>query len=146
MRKSVFESAVAGTVGALAMMPVGWIFRLLEMRVGHYGPKFAALYLAEPGPVALFIQHLVLGWVSAVPLVLLPLHRMGWGRVLGVGVAYGALYYLAVNSLALPLYFGDALPWSLGLAVVLPSLVVHVVFGVAVACAVVALRRRRRAV
>lgn len=56
---------------------------------------------------------------------------------------YGALYYVAVNSLALPLYFGDPLPWILGWAVVLPSLLVHVVFGVSVACAVAALRRKR---
>lgn len=142
MRKIALESIAAGTFAALAMMPAGWLFRLLEMRVGHYGPKFAALYLAQPGPVALFVQHLVLGWVSALPLVVLPLHRMVTGGALGVGAVYGALYYATVNSLALPIYFGDPLPWSLGLAVVLPSLVVHVIFGVAVAFGVLAMRRR----
>ncbi len=92
MRKIALESIAAGTFAALAMMPAGWLFRLLEMRVGHYGPKFAALYLAQPGPVALFVQHLVLGWVSALPLVVLPLHRMVTGGALGVGAVYGALY------------------------------------------------------
>ncbi len=125
------------------MMPFGAVFRALEMRVGHYGPKFAALYLADPGPVALFVQHLVLGWVSAVVLVLLPLHRMSAAVGLAVGLAYGALYYAAVNALALPRYFGDPLPWNLGPAVVLPSLVVHLVFGAAVAAAIQVLRRRR---
>ena len=76
MRTLTTESVAAGTAGALAMMPVGFLFRILEMRVGHYGPKFASLYLQAPGPAALLIQHLVLGWVSAVPLCLLPLHRL----------------------------------------------------------------------
>ena len=135
MRKGAVESVVSGTVGALAMMPVGLAFRAFEMRVGHYGPKFAALYLANPGPVALFIQHLVLGWISALPLVLLPLHKMDTLQALGLGAAYGSLYYVLVNALALPLYFGDLLPWNLGVAVIVPSLVVHIVFGASVAYA-----------
>ena len=145
MRTLTTESVAAGTVGALAMMPAGFLFRILEMRVGHYGPKFASLYLQAPGPVALFIQHLVLGWVSAVPLCLLPLHRLPLRRVLAVGSLYGAAYYVAINSLALPLYFEDPLPWGLGPAVVIPSLVVHVVFGAAVAYVVWLLRRWRSA-
>ena len=69
MQKLTIESVISGTVGALAMMPVGFLFRALEMRVVHYGPKFAALYLQAPGPLALFLQHLVLGWVSESPLL-----------------------------------------------------------------------------
>ncbi len=145
MRTVTIESVVAGTIGALAMMPAGFIFRALQMRVGHYGPKFAELYLSSPGPAALFIQHIVLGWLSAVPLALLPLHRMRSCVVALVGAAYGALYYVVVNSLVLPIYFGDMLPWSLGWSVVVPSLAVHVVFGVAVAHTVQFLRRRSSA-
>ncbi|HEX5738948.1 MAG TPA: hypothetical protein VFY22_10585 [Hydrogenophaga sp.] len=142
MRSFTIESVVAGTVGALAMMPAGFLFRALQMRVGHYGPKFAELYLSAPGPAALFAQHMVLGWLSAVPLVLLPLHRMPGLAVSLAGAVYGALYYAAVNALALPLYFGDQLPWRLGWSVVVPSLVVHVVFGMAVAHSVQFLRRK----
>ena len=145
MRTITIESVVAGTIGALAMIPAGFIFRALQMRVGHYGPKFAELYLSSPGPAALFIQHIVLGWISAVPLALLPLHRMPGRTFSLLGAAYGALYYVVVNSLALPIYFGDVLPWSLGWSVVAPSLVVHVVFGVAVAHTVRYLRRRSSA-
>jgi hypothetical protein len=126
-------------------MPAGFIFRALQMRVGHYGPKFAELYLSSPGPAALFAQHMVLGWLSAVPLALLPLHRMPGVVVSLAGAVYGALYYVAVNALALPLYFGDELPWRLGWPVVVPSLVVHLVFGVAVAHAVQWLRHRSAA-
>lgn len=142
MRSITFESVVAGTVGAFAMMPAGFLVRALQMRVGHYGPKFAELYLSSPGPAALFVQHIVLGWISAVPLALLPLHRMTGLTVSLVGAAYGVLYYVLVNALALPIYFGDALPWSMGWLVVVPSLSVHVVFGVAAAHTVLFLRRK----
>jgi hypothetical protein len=142
MRSLAFQTVVAGTVGAIAMMPVGFVFRALQMRVGHYGPKFAELYLSSPGPAALFVQHIVLGWVSAVPLAFLPLHRMSRLTVSLAGAAYGALYYVAVNALALPIYFRDTLPWSLGWSVVVPSLIVHVVFGVAAAHTVQFLRRK----
>jgi len=143
MRKLAIEATVSGTVGALAMMPVGLLFRALEMRIGHYGPKFASLYLDSPGPAALFLQHMVLGWISAVPLCLLPLHRASIGTALAIGSAYGAVYYAVINSLALPLYFGDPLPWNLGVGVIIPSLIVHMVFGVAVAYTVWLLQRRR---
>ena len=144
LRRAMAECVIAGTVGALAMMPFGAVFRALDLRVGHYGPKFAALYLSQPGPLALFVQHLVLGWLSAAVLVLWPLlHRLSTAGATLVGLAYGALYYAAINALALPWYFGDRFPHQLGAAVVLPSLVVHLVFGAAVALTVQALRRRR---
>ena len=133
VRRLWITSLMAGTVGALAMMPFGLVFRLLEMRVGHYGPKFAALYMAAPGPWAMLAQHLVLGWLSAWPVCLLPLARWSASATWMVGGIYGLAYYLGINALALPLYFQDPLPWTLGAAVVAPSLVVHLVFGVAVA-------------
>jgi uncharacterized membrane protein YagU involved in acid resistance len=145
MRKLTIESLISGTVGALAMMPAGLLFRALGMRIGHYGPKFASLYLDAPGPAALFLQHLVLGWVSALPLCLLPLDRVSVWSALAIGALYGAAYYVAINALALPLYFGDPLPWDLGAGVVVPSLIVHLVFGIAVAGALRVLRRRRSA-
>lgn len=139
------KSILSGTVGALAMIPVGLLFRALEMRIGHYGPKFASLYLQSPGPAALFIQHLVLGWISALPLCLLPLHRASIWTALTIGSVYGALYYAAINAWALPLYFGDPLPWNLGIEVIIPSLVSHIVFGAAVGYVVWLLQRRRSA-
>ncbi len=117
------------------MMPFGMTFRMAGMRVGHYGPKFAELYSTNPGPALLFVQHMVLGWVSAVPLVLALARVRSFPRAMAIGAAYGVMYYVVVNALALPIYFGDALPWNLGLPTVLPSLVVHTVFGLAVAYA-----------
>lgn len=117
------------------MMPFGMAFRLAGMRVGHYGPKFAELYSSNPGPALLFAQHMVLGWVSAVPLVMALARVRSFPIVMAIGAAYGVGYYIVINALALPIYFGDALPWHLGLPTVLPSLVVHTVFGLAVAYA-----------
>jgi hypothetical protein len=133
LRQIVLMSITSGTVAALAMMPFGFAFRTLGLRVGHYGPKFASLFIADPGPLILFIQHVVLGWVSAMPLVGLLLLRHNRLAPAVLGAIYGAGYYITVNSLALPLYFGDTLPWKLGVATVVPSLVVHIVFGAVVA-------------
>jgi len=133
VRALAWASVRTGTLAALAMMPFGALFRLLGLRVGHYGPKFAAwLFGTEPGPLLLFMQHLVLGWLSALPLLLvLPWLATRRSRLLA-SAAYGAGYYAVVNALALPLFFGDPTPWQLGWPVIYPSLVVHVVFGLAV--------------
>lgn len=133
----VRASLWAGTIGALAMMPFGAAFRAVGLRVGHYGPKFAETLLGTSAPAVQFVQHFVLGWLSAVPLLLWLCSRPRGSLAadLSWGALYGALYYVAVNSLALPLAYGDPLPWALGLPVILPSLTVHLVFGTAVAWA-----------
>ena len=135
LRALVIKSVTTGSFAALAMVPFGFAFRMAGMRVGHYGPKFAALYSANPGPALLFAQHMVLGWISAVPLVLALAGVRSYAVALFLGAAYGVAYYVVVNALALPIYFGDALPWHLGLPTIVPSLVVHTVFGLAVAYA-----------
>ena len=48
------------------------------------------------------------------------------------GASYGAAYYGVVNSLALPLYFGDLTPWQLGWATIYPSLIGHMVYGASI--------------
>lgn len=133
LSQMAWRTLVAGSVGALVMMPAGFVFKALDMRVGHYGPKFAALYLSDPGPLALFVQHMVLGWISALPLCAVWLMRRTSAQALLLGAQYGVGYYVAINSFALPWIFGDPLPWTLGWQVVMPSLVVHVVYGVATA-------------
>ena len=128
----LFATLKSGTIASLAMMPFGFAFRALGLRVGHYGPKFAALFVGDPGPVFQFVQHIVLGWLSAAPLVLLLCFRRIALSPVITGSLYGVVYYVAVNSLALPLYFGDELPWQKGIATILPSLVIHIVFGACV--------------
>lgn len=132
------ETLRSGTLASLAMMPFGMLFRALDMRVGHYGRELL-LVLTGPLPPPVFgglslLQHFIIGWLSTWPLLLVMRWFGGAGRAthLLLGLAYGAGYYVVLNSWLLPRAFGDALPWTLGFATVLPSLVVHLVFGVCI--------------
>lgn len=131
------ESLRSGTIASLIMMPFGLFFRWLGLRVGHYGPKVGeALFGLQPEPwmqALLVIQHFVIGWLSALPLLLFWLGRSSPAIRLTDGLVYGLSYYLVVNALALPWMFGDAFPWQLGWSYVYPSLVVHLVFGLSLA-------------
>jgi len=127
----------SGTVAGLAMIPFGALFRVFGLRINEYGRKTLAVVVGEvPPPLNIlltFIQHLVISWVVAVPLLLL-LDRVADRRTrVFLGVVYGAAFYTLVNSLALPFAFGDATPWQLGLDAVYPSLAVHLIYGAVVA-------------
>ena len=126
------ESVRSGTIASLVMMPLGFLFKLLDLRVGYYGPKLAAVLFGEPTRFVLFAQHLVLGWMSALPLLLILVYRSSASAPTAVGAVYGVGYYAVVNSLLLPLLFGDPTPWQLGLSFVYPSLLVHAVFGASI--------------
>lgn len=131
------EAFRTGTVGGLVMIPLGVLFRSLGLRVNEYGGKTIELLVGEVTPpldsLLAMIQHFAISWVVAVPLLLL---LGGFSRKrdrLLAGLAYGAGFYVVVNSLALPLAFGDPTPWRLGFTVVYPSLVIHLAYGFAVA-------------
>lgn len=126
------EAVRSGTIASLVMMPLGFLFKFLELRVGYYGPKLAALLFGDPTRFLLFVQHLVLGWVSALPLLYILAYLPGRHPPVAIGTAYGIGYYVVVNSLALPLLFADPTPWQLGLEFVYPSLLVHAVFGASI--------------
>lgn len=126
------ETLRSGTIASLVIVPLAPLFTWMGLRIGHYGPKFAALFIDDPQRWMLFAQHMVIGWISAVPLLWMLATTLAGRRPLISGAAYGAAYYVAVNSLALPLYFGDATPWQLGCSTVLPSLIGHVVYGASI--------------
>ncbi len=126
------ESIRSGTIASLVMMPLGFVFQLFDLRVGHYGPKLAELLFGEPTTFILLSQHFIIGWISTFPLlvILIYLHRLA--APVAIGAAYGAAYYVVINSLALPLYFNDPTPWHLGINVIYPSLLVHLIFGASI--------------
>jgi len=133
------EALRSGTLAGLAMIPFAALFEFLGLRVNEYGRKTLGLLVGEAPPtlhtLLTFALHLVISWIAAVPLLLL-LGRVADLRArVCVGLFYGAVFYAAVNSLALPVAFGDPTPWELGFATVYPSLVVHLVFGSVVALA-----------
>ena len=124
----------AGIPAGLAMIPAAAIFRARGLRVNEYGRKTLDLLVGEVAPALhfglTFVQHLVISVVAAVPLLVLfdrvaPSRR---ARIL-LGTVYGAGFYVVMNSLALPLAFGDPTPWALGLETVYPSLTIHLIYG-----------------
>lgn len=133
----VRESLRSGTIASLVIMPVGLLFRFLGLRIGHYGPKLGALLfgnVAEPWFQALLmVQHFVIGWLSTAPLLLFLVFARYRASPVWYGAIYGAGYYVAVNSLFLPIAFGDPTPWQIGLGTLYPSLIGHIVFGISIA-------------
>lgn len=123
-----------GTLAGLAMIPFAAVFRSLGLRVNEYGRKTLAILVGNVEPplhqVLTFVQHLMISWIAAVPFLMLA-QAVPEGRArLCAGALYGAGFYVAINSLALPLAFGDPTPWQLGHATVVPSLVLHLVYGI----------------
>jgi uncharacterized membrane protein YagU involved in acid resistance len=138
MRGALIREALrTGTVAGIAMIPFAAAFQRFGLRVNEYGRKTLELVVRDVSPathyVLTFIEHLAISWVVAVPLLLLLAGFSRRSERLLVGLAYGAVFYVVVNSLALPLAFGDPTPWTLGLVVVWPSLFIHLVYGFVVA-------------
>jgi len=131
------ESLRSGTIASLVIMPVGLLFRFFGLRIGHYGPKLGALLfgnVAEPWFQALLmVQHFVIGWLSTAPLLLFLVFARYKASPILHGAIYGASYYVAVNSLFLPIAFGDPTPWQIGLGAIYPSLIGHIIFGISIA-------------
>ena len=135
-RAWIREVLRSGLLAGLAMVPFAAIFRARGLRVNEYGRKTLELLVGpvdEPARTALsFAQHLVISCVVAVPILLL-LARVARRRDrIGLGVVYGAVFYVVVNSLLLPFAFGDPTPWRLGFETVYPSLFIHLVYGLVI--------------
>ena len=103
------EALRTGTIAGLAMIPFAALFRIFGLRINEYGRKTLELLVGEVASplhdLLTFVQHMIISWVV----------------------------YVAVNSLALPLAFGDPTPWQLGAGTVYPSLAVHLVYGLVLA-------------
>lgn len=131
------EALRAGVAGGLAMIPFAAIFRARGLRINEYGRKTLELLVGHTEPplyfVLTFVQHMIISCIVAVPLVLALPYLVDRRARLLAGVAYGAGFYVVMNSLALPIAFGDPTPWQLGFATVYPSLFIHLVYGLVVA-------------
>jgi uncharacterized protein len=133
-RAAVLRNAArTGAIAGLAMIPFAAVFRGLGWRVNEYGRRTLEMVASDVTSPArdllLFVQHQLIAVVAAVP-VLLVLASVRDRRVRVVlGAIYGTGFYFVVNATALPAAFGDPPPWTLGATTVIPSLVVHVVYG-----------------
>lgn len=129
------RAIVAGTIGGVAMIPYGLLLLLvLKLNVNVYGALLARLLFGQSAPWSLGLVHFGTSWVLALPLVWLLAWR-GDRPAWLVGAAYGALIWLAFNSLLLPILFNRPTAWQLGWSAIWPSLSVHLVYGVVTAVA-----------
>jgi hypothetical protein len=133
------ESLRSGTIASLVIIPLAPLFRFFGLRIGHYGPKLGALLFGGvPEPwfkALLLLQHFVIGCLSTAPLLLFLVLARYRASPIFYGAAYGAGYYVVVNSLFLPFAFGDPTPWQIGFDTIYPSLIGHIAFGTAIAVA-----------
>lgn len=140
------ETVRSGSIAAIAMIPFGITFFLLDMRVNEYGMKVIQTFfgnLPQGLRFVLFVaEHFLISWTAALPLLLILLWAEHRYAALLVGAAYGGVFYVAINSFTLPWIFGDQTPWALGFSFVLPSLVVHLVYGLSIAFTSMAFRQR----
>lgn len=129
------RAIVAGTIGGLAMIPYGLVLLLvLKLEVNVYGALLARLLFGGLTPWSLGLTHFATSWGLALPLVYLLAWR-GYRPAWVVGAAYGALIWLAFNSLLLPILFDRSSAWQLGWSAIWPSLSVHLLYGVVTAVA-----------
>jgi hypothetical protein len=136
MERLIREALRCGTLAGLAMIPFAAAFRARGLRINEYGRKTLELAVGEVAPplhtVLTFVQHMLISWFAAVPLLLLLARIPGRASRVIVGALYGAAFYGVANSWALPRLFGDPTPWELGVETVYPSLVVHLVYGLVI--------------
>ncbi len=130
---------VGGLAGAVAMIPPAMLLTAGGYQVNRYGRLLVEWLLGTDHRGALLSAHLLIGLISALPLAFAG-SRAGRGsglrKALLVGAAYGAVYWLMVNTLALPVLFGRVVPWFEGAGALWPSLVLHLVFGTVAALVV----------
>lgn len=132
-RRLFVETIKAGTVAAFAMPIAGTLTKpFLGWHVHQYGRKVAELFMVDPTPPVFFAQHVVWSWIAALLLILL-LNRLDPRVPILVGAGVGLGYGTAVNLLALPLVFGDPLPWQASMSDLIQPLVVCTAFGACVA-------------
>lgn len=132
-RRLIGAGVIAGSVGGLAMIPFGVMLRRGGYPVNVYGPLLLEVLVGRAPVWALVVEHFLISWALAVPLAALPtpLFHHSWPISLLVGFGYGALIWALVNSLVLPAVFGHSTPWQIGWPAIWPSVLVHLVYGVA---------------
>lgn len=128
----------AGSLGGLAMVPVGVLLRLGGYPVNVYGQLLLQVLVGRAPVWALLVEHFLVSWALALPLLLVTVGRprRALAPWLVAGVVYGTLIWTVLNSLALPFLFGQPTPWRIGWSAIWPSLLVHLVYGVVTAAAV----------
>ena len=115
------------------MIPVGLVLRFtFGQSVNVYGELIVIRIAGRLDPLLLAIEHGAVSLAMAALLVV-TLDRLGHRAAPAVGLVYGGAAWFVVNSLALPWIFDQPTPWQIGSQAIWGSLIVHLVFGLAVA-------------
>jgi len=117
-----------GLVAGIAMMPFGAVLRALGHQVNVYGELMVRAFLGSAPMPAQLVFHVVVSITLAIPFVAFARWRGGMSLV--AGAIYGVLSWAALNATLLPLWFERPTGWALGLEMIWPSLLVHLVYGV----------------
>jgi uncharacterized membrane protein YagU involved in acid resistance len=127
IRNEAFRS---GTIAALVLIPLVLLSTLLNLNVNEMGMVVIERYFAsECESVRLFLflgLHFLVSWLAAAPLLFLLLQSTrlpAWAT----GLLYGAGFWLIATALLLPA------SWQNNLVNILPSLIVHLVYGLSIA-------------
>lgn len=127
-----------GVLGGIAIIPYGLAMLFWwHAHINVYGTKTLQLLTPKPSPWLAFIQHMLISYLFAVPLLwaLAQMRLQSRPRAfpLFFGAAYGFLIWSSINALLLPYLFHDPTPWQLGWHAVWPSLLGHVLYGLVAA-------------
>lgn len=115
------------------MVPIGLLLRYaFGASVNVYGDLVVLRMAGRLDPLLLTLEHFTVSLAMAAPLVAILL-RVRHRAAIAIGLLYGASVWLVVNSLALPVIFGQPTPWQIGPSAIWGSLIVHLLFGLVVA-------------
>lgn len=127
---------VAGLAGAVAMIPPGLAAGLLGFGVNKFGELIAQRLTGGTARAVLLAEHLLIGVLAAIPLAaLMTIMPPGRLKSASLGLAYGIAFWFVANTMALPVIFNQPSPWTIGPSALLPSLIVHMTYGVGTALA-----------
>jgi hypothetical protein len=129
----LFDILKVGALASLIMIPFGLILTAIGFKTGIYGELVLSYILGFSKPGLMFLFHIIIGAVSAIPFMILfnkfKSSFTGKYNHYIIGLLYGFVYYIIINGTILPIIFGNPITYLTGLSLVIPSLIVHLVYG-----------------
>jgi uncharacterized membrane protein YagU involved in acid resistance len=127
--------------GAAASLAGGLLFSLVMVTTGVL-PQIANL-VGSSSPVLGFVVHMGISTLIGMSYgVLFGREAPDFGSGIAWGMVYGLAWWFVGNLTLLPILLGRPFVWTTGAAAGLPSLVGHLIYGAATACAFLLLERR----
>ena len=134
MKSLLKLSILPGLTAAIAMIPYGLVLmNVLKLPINIYGEKTLQLFMVKPTYIMMFIEHLLISYIFAIPVIWLMkrfrLYTVSAFVLLLSGAFYGLVIWLVFNSLLLPLLYHDLSPWKKGWYAMWPSMTAHILYG-----------------